>query len=582
MTTARFLPTFNVKFDGTAASREFYSALLSIEVDSSLTLPDMVSIHLRDPGVSLIDDDTYALGAPMEITASGGEGGTQTTIFKGEITALEPRFNATTGAAFVIRGYDKSHRLNRNRKTTTFVEMKDSDIASQIASDHGLTPNTDDTSQVHPYVIQDNQTDWEFLVARAQRNGYHLFMTDETLNFVQEPPSSGSTPELPFGDTLMEFNARLTAARQVSNVVVQGWDPENQEQILGEAETPNDTPETGQSEQGPDAAESAFGEATEIVVDRPVRTQDEADTLAQAICNEIGQGFLEADCVSEGNPAIIAGSTVEFTNLGRRFSGTYRIKHAIHRYDPSGYRTEFTVGGHHTATISELLASRNKRSGNKWAPVVGVVTNNEDPDGLGRVRVKIPSLSEESESDWARLVAPGAGPERGLQCIPEVNDEVLVAFEHGNIHAPLILGGLWSGANALPTSSDECRGSQGEINLRQMVSREGHKFIMSDDASDKFIEIVSSDENLKIKISEADSKIEIVSGGDLDIKAENGNVAVTAMEAAVEGTTKTEFKVGSGSIKIEPAGIEISNGSGAMIAMQGPTVNINNGALEVT
>ena len=70
---------------------------------------------------------------------------------------------------------------------------------------------------------------------------------------------------------------------------------------------------------------------------------------------------------------------------------------------------------------------------------MGIVTNNKDPEGWGRVKVKFPTLTEEHESNWARVVALGAAKQRGFDCLPEVNDEVLVGFEHGDIHRPYIL-----------------------------------------------------------------------------------------------------------------------------------------------
>jgi len=61
-----------------------------------------------------------------------------------------------------------------------------------------------------------------------------------------------------------------------------------------------------------------------------------------------------------------------------------------------------------------------------------IVTNNKDPDGLGRVKLKLPWMADAAESDWARVVTPMAGAGRGFYCLPEVDDEVLVAFEHGS------------------------------------------------------------------------------------------------------------------------------------------------------
>src|SRR5262249_15116041 len=109
-----------------------------------------------------------------------------------------------------------------------------------------------------------------------------------------------------------------------------------------------------------------------------------------------------------------------------------------------GYETYFTVSGRTPRTLLDLMTPASK---NGWASsvVVGVVTQNDDPDGLGRVRVKYPSLDKETEGWWARIASAGAGQERGLLMMPTVGDEVLVAFENGDVRRPYVLGGLWNG-----------------------------------------------------------------------------------------------------------------------------------------
>ena len=108
--------------------------------------------------------------------------------------------------------------------------------------------------------------------------------------------------------------------------------------------------------------------------------------------------------------------------------------------------------------------------------VVGVVTNNQDPDGLGRVKVRFPWLSDDEESHWARIAVPMGGKERGTYFLPEVDDEVLVAFEHGSPSFPYVLGALWNGKDVPPTTNDD-----GKNNLRLIKSRSGHVIKLNDE-----------------------------------------------------------------------------------------------------
>ncbi|MBU0960029.1 MAG: phage tail protein, partial [Proteobacteria bacterium] len=117
--------------------------------------------------------------------------------------------------------------------------------------------------------------------------------------------------------------------------------------------------------------------------------------------------------------------------------------------------------------------------------VIGVVTNNEDPEGMGRVKVKFPWLSDEDESNWARVASPMAGKERGMYFLPEVDDEVLVAFEHGDMRFPYIIGSLWNGTEPPPASNDD-----GQNNVRMIKSRSGHVISLTDEDGKEKIEII--------------------------------------------------------------------------------------------
>ncbi len=116
---------------------------------------------------------------------------------------------------------------------------------------------------------------------------------------------------------------------------------------------------------------------------------------------------------------------------------------------------------------------------------IGIVTNNQDPDRLGRVKVKFPWLSDEDESAWARMVTPMAGKERGLYFLPEVDDEVLVAFEHGDLRSPYVLGALWNGKDLPPVTNDD-----GKNNIRAIASRSGHVIRLNDEDGKEKIEII--------------------------------------------------------------------------------------------
>lgn len=129
--------------------------------------------------------------------------------------------------------------------------------------------------------------------------------------------------------------------------------------------------------------------------------------------------------------------------------------------------------------VIELLAQSQGRDatvGKVYGAVVGVVTSVDDPDGLGRVKVSYPWLQDDAESPWARLVSFMAGNERGGVFRPEVDDEVLVVFEHGDMRRPYVIGALWNGQDAMP----EERGADADNDLRLIKSRSGHTIVFDD------------------------------------------------------------------------------------------------------
>jgi uncharacterized protein involved in type VI secretion and phage assembly len=201
-----------------------------------------------------------------------------------------------------------------------------------------------------------------------------------------------------------------------------------------------------------------------VVADRVVTTQREADKVAQSTLDRLAKSFVEAEGRAFGDPRLRAGATVKLDKVGP-FSGEYVIAQTTHTYrGRTGYLTTFTISGRTAHTFSDLL----KRDSNDWASslVVGVVTNNNDPDDMGRVRVKYPALGDDIEGWWARVATINAGQERGLFMLPQVGDEVVVAFEHGDPRRPFVLGSLYTGQDKLPEDLHDGQGRKAAFGVK--------------------------------------------------------------------------------------------------------------------
>lgn len=304
----------------------------------SLTLLCQDGVEMK---VEWIDDDLFKEGNSVEIQMGYGE--RLETLFQGEITGLEPEFPYEKPPILTVRGYDRRHRLMGKCRTRTFLQMKDSEIASQIAGDWGLTPDVEDSRIRLDYVLQHNQTDFDFLQERAQRIGYELVVADRTLHFRARHNEGSASITLRREVELLDFNLRLTTVGQVEEVLVQGWNPKDKEKVVAQARVGDERP-MGGSASGPAAARQAFSGTGDTTVDVPVFSQAEADQLARSWLKENALHYIEGHGVCIGRPDLKPGRLVQIEGLGKRFSGPYYLTGTEHRINPrTGYRTAITV-----------------------------------------------------------------------------------------------------------------------------------------------------------------------------------------------------------------------------------------------
>jgi uncharacterized protein involved in type VI secretion and phage assembly len=197
--------------------------------------------------------------------------------------------------------------------------------------------------------------------------------------------------------------------------------------------------------------------------------------------------------------------------------------------------------------------------------VVGIVTNNQDPDGMGRVKVRFPWRDDADESFWARIAVLMAGPERGSYFLPEVDDEVLVAFDHGDIHHPYVLGALWNGQDQPPETN-----SDGKNNIRKIRSRSGHEIILDDNSEqqqEKVTVKTHAGHQIVLDDSAGQEKIEIKD------KTENNTIVIDSVQNSIAIQSQMKVSIKSAMIDIE-ADTMLTLKAGATLTVQGALVKI--------
>ena len=186
-------------------------------------------------------------------------------------------------------------------------------------------------------------------------------------------------------------------------------------------------------------------------------------------------------------------------------------------------------------------------SGQMPGLVEAIVIDNVDPDELGRVKLKFPILPDAPESFWARLVMPMAGRERGWMTIPEIDDEVLVAFVHGDINNAIVIGSVYNGVDTPPYANEDQ-----ENNLRVFQSRSGHRLTFDDTDGAERIELISHNEEIRIIWDSAEKVLSVYSGKDIIIEAKEtismkckDFILEASNSIGVKSGTSTEIKTGT-------------------------------------
>jgi phage protein D/phage baseplate assembly protein gpV len=545
---------------GSSLRPELAAQLLDAVIDDDAYLPDMFELRFSDSDRTFADDMPFKIGAKVEIKTGAVGDDTTLLLICGEVTAIEATLDSS-GSFLTITGYDQTHRLHRGRKTATFNDVTDSDLAKKIANAAGVSIGTiDSTSETLKHVSQVNESDWSFLQSRARESGYRIFVKEGKLCLKTDTDAPGAPPELRFGAELIEFHARMTANEQVSTVEARGWDLEKKEVISETMDTAIFSAALNGSSIKADTIDSSFGSSTFVCSDRAVGTNAAAKQVAAGLMVDMSSGQLYATGTIIGDPHVTAGSNVKITGTGKAFDGEWSVSHSRHVFDHQGYTTSFTVSGSQDRSLAGLISGM---SGSSMASsgqtidgvVIGVVTDTADPLKIGRVKVKLPWLADDFETFWCRVCYPGAGDKRGLFICPEINDEVLIAFEHGDIRQPFVIGSLYNGKDK-PDTEAYLASSDGSVVRRAWTSRQGH-----------FIAILEHPDSPDADLINLTTKNGVVvnlwDNGDFEVDAKT--MKFTGKQD-IEITTNGDIKISGKNVTIEAkASLELTGSSGAKI-----------------
>jgi uncharacterized protein involved in type VI secretion and phage assembly len=435
--------------------------------------------------------------------------------------------------------------------------MTVSDVATKVARDAGLqVGQVDATTTVHRQLSQGNVSDWDFLRGLAGGVGAEVAVENGKLEF-RRPTRAGQAPArtaatedplvLELGRNLLRLRAVVTSAEQVPEVEVRGWDVTAKRAVVATKPAATRSAQIGVT---PADLAGGFGAPT-LVAGTAYTVQGEVDDAAAGLAEQVAGGFAELEGVMRGNPSVRSGTAVTLAGAGDPFDGKYAVTASRHVFEPdTGYTTWLTVSGAQDRTLWSLAGGPGGRmpgDAGGTGVVIGQVSDNRDPDKQGRVRLTFPWLSDDFVSDWARTVQPGAGSRRGALVVPEVGDEVLVAFEQGSFQRPYVLGGLYNGVDQPdPGEVTLVDANAGTVDRRAFVSRTGHRLEMVETAAAASgIVLRTGDGKQTVQLDQqgtqvivhSDGTVTIDARGDVTVRASTGTLTLEGQAVQIKGRT---------------------------------------------
>lgn len=340
---ARSATSYKVSIDGTEFTQPQNDGVESIVVEDHVDMVETLSMRLNGAEGS----PTWNAEIGKVVTVKMGSG--SALLFKGEITALEPSWSSDGMCTITLRALDHAHRLARGRVTRFFEKKKDSEIATTVGGESGLSVTVDATTEQHAYTLQRNESNLAFLKRLAARNNYQLAVDDGKLIFKKANFSSASTT-ITMGSNLRSLRMNFNSMDQVTKVIVRGWDIREKKEIVGTASV-GDIQSIGGGTVGASLAQTKFGEHTAYITDVPVSSQAAATEVAKAELNRLARQFARGSCTVDGNDALRAGTVVEFSGLSQPHNGKYYIISSRHTVTAhAGYLTEITFCGNTLGT----------------------------------------------------------------------------------------------------------------------------------------------------------------------------------------------------------------------------------------
>ncbi len=452
MTLLSVTPRLVIAADDTALPAAVARTVGMVTVRQNLSQPSECEVQFYDPS----GEFPLAPGTALRIAVEGSE----VALFEGEVIGLRHQFGPDRGRTVQVQARDRLHRLGLRQPVRTHVQQTLPELARTLVADLGLQVHAADDGPRWQQWIQHRQSDLQLLQQVASRCGLYFTLRGEEL-LLLTLEGVGEEVALRLGQELLEAAVHIDGQNTCSSVDALAWNPWRSEKQAGNAGAARSGRDVGASV----TAAQVGGDGGRTIASVAAQDSSQSDAIAQALLDQCCAAALTMNGVASGDTALVPGVPIRISGLESALDGRYVLTSVIHRIDRRrGFLTEFD-------TAPPGVPAANEGSHVAY----GEVTQVNDPERLGRVRVALPCHGD-VESDWLEVLLPAAGAGKGLIALPDVGDRVLLLLVGGDPAQAIVLGGLYG-----PTEPPDAAGVEGGAVRRFHFMTPGGQLLRLDD-----------------------------------------------------------------------------------------------------
>ncbi len=552
-----------IRIAGKEIKQEILNISLEQMIDGHHRLAIRLSLVGRESGTTELadlSDYTGMLGESISLTIVPHGDVVDRSLqlaFTGLVTEVKLENSIDNINSVLVCAMSPTVALDGGHRNEFFTDQSASDIIGSILQNYPMTTGQiENTGKSLAFCVQYRQSDYDFIMRLAAAGG--LFACYDGMEFRAVKAASSDQVELKWRETLGAFTVGLgTASKEFESSLFNYEEAtvfsRDSESVALQASL------STLSKLAPDASAKIY---TRSGFSDSVQSAADMQSLDAALERDRNQALGRMiKCVGESDvPAVKVGHCVRITGMGA-LDGSYWIEKVLHYFDESGYTNRF-VG----APLDMAHPQPRSRSGRLGGIQSAIVVDNADPDKLGRIKVKFP-WSRDEQTVWVRMITPYAGTSRGWYSLPEIDDEVLIGFEHNNPGYPVALGAVYNGNNKPPDAAPN-----DDNNIKLLVTRSGHQVVFSDEDGKESILISTKDDKNKLIMDVSGPSIAIESEGDISIKGKN--ITIESQEK-LNLKAGTDFEAGASANLKTDAGANCEISASGNVDVKGAMINLN-------